>query len=167
MKPTLLRGKSSKWCSPVQAIASPYIGERYRAATLKKIDFTGYNIPEPSEAIFYSRGFRQNPIADLRSEANVNKYEISGWLPKKILERWRHPLRWPTLKVKVAARWCSPIQAFASPYIGERYRAATFTSKFDHRKGWRHRSNIFFWFIQISHIYKYLLPTSNLRSDFV
>ena len=65
---------------PIFFFAPPYIGECYRAATLKLmwIDFTGYNIPEPSEAIFYSRGFRQNPIADLRSEANVNKYEISG-----------------------------------------------------------------------------------------
>ena len=30
-----------------------------------------------------------------------------------------------SLILKVAARCCSPIQAFASPYIGERYQAAT------------------------------------------
>ena len=37
-----------------------------------------WNIPEHSGAIFYSRGLRQNPIADLRSQANINKSEISG-----------------------------------------------------------------------------------------
>ena len=41
---------------------------------------------------------------------------------------WK-PILWEvnqaSLSPKVAARWCSPIQTFASPYIGEHYRAAT------------------------------------------